>query len=72
MRFESDVISDGTQTQASVRYNYILFESDVISDGTQTFVIRKQRSISFESDVISDGTQTGLFTLLFSFCLRVM
>ena len=34
--FESDVISDGTQTTLSVIYSFILFESDVISDGTQT------------------------------------
>ena len=36
MRFESDVISDGTQT---VKFNLKCirpFESDVISDGTQT------------------------------------
>ena len=35
--FESDVISDGTQTWVVVYLTNVLFESDVISDGTQTF-----------------------------------
>ena len=34
--FESDVISDGTQTLSEQPTNSGLFESDVISDGTQT------------------------------------
>ena len=34
--FESDVISDGTQTERSDRQLGTVFESDVISDGTQT------------------------------------
>ena len=34
--FESDVISDGTQTILFLIYIKMLFESDVISDGTQT------------------------------------
>ena len=34
--FESDVISDGTQTAAGLRVRADAFESDVISDGTQT------------------------------------
>ena len=34
--FESDVISDGTQTIAPEFVGSSLFESDVISDGTQT------------------------------------
>ena len=36
MRFESDVISDGTQTQTIAKRGGAAFESDVISDGTQT------------------------------------
>ena len=35
-RFESDVISDGTQTPFFQKVNVEEFESDVISDGTQT------------------------------------
>ena len=35
--FESDVISDGTQTGRRLRSPYSPFESDVISDATQTF-----------------------------------
>ena len=34
--FESDVISDGTQTMAVLICALTMFESDVISDGTQT------------------------------------
>ena len=34
--FESDVISDGTQTVDSMIFAVRVFESDVISDGTQT------------------------------------
>mgnify|MGYP004633005907 CR=1 len=34
--FESDVISDGTQTTRCVLQDTHGFESDVISDGTQT------------------------------------
>ena len=34
--FESDVISDGTQTKMSAFGLRCPFESDVISDGTQT------------------------------------
>ena len=54
MRFESDVISDGTQT-VSVPYAALAtFESDVISDGTQTVTPQYQAIPKFESD----GTQT--------------
>ena len=35
-QFESDVISDGTQTIVINDNNNSVFESDVISDGTQT------------------------------------
>ena len=35
-KFESDVISDGTQTLANTNTTTRGFESDVISDGTQT------------------------------------
>ena len=56
--FESDVISDGTQTLATFNNCLIRFESDVISDGTQTFASVVRQKTEFESDVISDGTQT--------------
>ena len=35
-QFESDVISDGTQTEPCACLYGSRFESDVISDGTQT------------------------------------
>ena len=56
--FESDVISDGTQTMGAQGNTTLAFESDVISDGTQTHQPQQQLSQPFESDVISDGTQT--------------
>ena len=37
-KFESDVISDGTQTAEAFSGNGAGFESDVISDGTQTLL----------------------------------
>ena len=37
LEFESDVISDGTQTKNAENDKLRRFESDVISDGTQTF-----------------------------------
>ena len=72
MRFESDVISDGTQTVKKMRMMYHKFESDVISDGTQTGSIKKVAALLFESDVISDGTQTKPFVHFITSCLRVM
>ena len=36
LAFESDVISDGTQTPGIPQGGVYVFESDVISDGTQT------------------------------------
>ena len=56
--FESDVISDGTQTSKRVLLTLVTFESDVISDGTQTSKIVDNVMNMFESNVISDGTQT--------------
>ena len=43
MRFESDVISDGTQTRAEAPLTEPPFESDVISDGTQTCSMASSR-----------------------------
>ena len=59
--FESDVISDGTQTCCFFSCFTVLFESDVISDGTQTCNTQYDITNLFESDVISDGTQTQIF-----------
>ena len=59
--FESDVISDGTQTHLQPFRIPTVFESDVISDGTQTMMLPKLPVLMFESDVISDGTQTSTY-----------
>ena len=58
LTFESDVISDGTQTFRLRQDKILKFESDVISDGTQTTANIERFPDWFESDVISDGTQT--------------
>ena len=63
LKFESDVISDGTQTPYIGIGRIHLFESDVISDGTQTFLHFFFHDFQFESDVISDGTQTPSLSL---------
>ena len=60
--FESDVISDGTQTFSLAKPIKPLFESDVISDGTQTCAGANKSKGEFESDVISDGTQTQIYS----------
>ena len=60
--FESDVISDGTQTLRLIMLRPLPFESDVISDGTQTYYNFQQPQHLFESDVISDGTQTQIYS----------
>ena len=70
--FESDVISDGTQTYSSNSGFLPLFESDVISDGTQTAGSCLRHKQLFESDVISDGTQTDVVTDIAFLGLRVM
>ena len=62
-KFESDVISDGTQTLGTADLLANMFESDIISDGTQTGEEFEVKGNKFESDVISDGTQTHGVTL---------
>ena len=56
-KFESDVISDGTQIAMPPVKAPAAFESDVISDGTQIPRGAGSYQLVFESDVISDGTQ---------------
>ena len=41
-QFESDVISDGTQTIEIEKSRGTVFESDVISDGTQTNQLKEK------------------------------
>ena len=43
--FESDVISDGTQTNGVQLQTTCKFESDVISDGTQTQIYSAKRPL---------------------------
>lgn len=62
MRFESDVISDGTQTERAPPMIDATFEGDVISDGTQTTASESCKIAWFESDVISDGAQTQIYS----------
>ena len=71
-KFESDVISDGTQTRIEGSLKEAAFESDVISDGTQTGKDEIIKLPWFESDVIFDGTQTNFCCASTASCLRVM
>ena len=59
LRFESSVISYGSQTahiDTSLPYS---FESSVISYGSQTTEQYKDYAVLFESSVISYGSQTS-------------
>ena len=57
-KFESSVISYGSQTRTSSKVTMKGFESSVISYGSQTAITLAILSASFESSVISYGSQT--------------
>lgn len=61
LRFESSVISDGSQTRRSAQQVVRPFESSVISDGSQTHQFDNLYGVEFESSVVSDGSQTTPF-----------
>ena len=64
LRFESSVISYGSQTHIFLHMLQALFESSVISYGSQTFNPAVMKAFVFESSVISYGSQTTeLYTL---------
>ena len=58
LRFESSVISYGSQTELLTYNSYYRFESSVISYGSQTRIFCANRTLQFESSVISYGSQT--------------
>ena len=58
MKFESSVISYGSQTYVGFLCVYCTFESSVISYGSQTDTGSLSVRPSFESSVISYGSQT--------------
>ena len=58
LRFESSVISYGSQTINNGLLSYLPFESSVISYGSQTRVECIFTRFQFESSVISYGSQT--------------
>ena len=58
LRFESSVISYGSQTELLTYNSYYRFESSVISYGSQTHKPSKRYNCWFESSVISYGSQT--------------
>ena len=59
LRFESSVISYGSQTKFSFSTATDRFESSVISYGSQTNVSAPGGPMLFESSVISYGSQTA-------------
>ena len=58
-KFESSVISYGSQTARSPFLNVVVFESSVISYGSQTDRNNNRQLELFESSVISYGSQTN-------------
>ena len=58
LRFESSVISYGSQTYLQSLISSATFESSVISYGSQTYLQSLIASATFESSVISYGSQT--------------
>ena len=59
-KFESSVISYGSQTIKTSITRARGFESSVISYGSQTSCVTKAWPLAFESSVISYGSQTAL------------
>ena len=59
LRFESSVISYGSQTTSPQAIKMYAFESSVISYGSQTKRAKKVHALTFESSVISYGSQTA-------------
>ena len=59
LRFESSVISYGSQTRTKRKERQSKFESSVISYGSQTFRNFTINYGLFESSVISYGSQTS-------------
>ena len=65
-KFESSVISYGSQTEIQIRLQGIKFESSVISYGSQTPLSGDTYVVWFESSVISYGSQTEAKSFLLS------
>ena len=59
LRFENDVVSNGSQTRLSYSDNFTPFENDVVSNGSQTNQSWLEHSYQFENDVVSNGSQTS-------------
>ena len=72
LRFESSVISYGSQTRMLINVNQVVFESSVISYGSQTNLMLRLMSTVFESSVISYGSQTRGYSLTRLRSLRVV
>ena len=72
LRFESSVISYGSQTLKYLLNLKHLFESSVISYGSQTNLMLRLMSTVFESSVISYGSQTRGYSLTRLRSLRVV
>lgn len=58
LRFESSVISYGSQTIRGKQPINATFESSVVSYGSQTCFLVDVRPTEFESSVVSYGSQT--------------
>ena len=60
LRFESSVVSYGSQTIPPSNILSMLFESSVVSYGSQTVQAQKVATQMFESSVVSYGSQTNV------------
>ena len=72
LRFESDVICSGNQTDAGKLMRKPWFESDVICSGNQTYMMLRISKTEFESDVICSGNQNMVTTIMSvpCFCIK--
>ena len=64
LRFENDVVSNGSQTELLEMSLPYVFENDVVSNGSQTRIAVVNDGIVFENDVVSNGSQTQVVRLM--------
>ena len=58
-KFESGVVSYGSQAQKQAYFRVVWFESGVVSYGSQALMERCHHSTEFESGVVSYGSQAN-------------
>ncbi len=61
LRFENDVVLNGSQTNRARDQWTERFENDVVLNGSQTLLTKPIDWIRFENDVVLNGSQTFKF-----------